>query len=193
MRNTSEWLCGMACGAAIAYVLDPSSGRRRRALIRDKAYWASRKFRDAADVVTEDMRNRAAGTVAALRSSSTSSTPVADDVLIARVRSRLGRVVTHAHAIDVQASDGQVTLGGPICADEVGAAVRTARRVPGVVCVNNFLEPHEHSEHIPSLQGSGKLPSPTRRWLNPTTAAMLAVAGVAAVMGMGAAGRDFAP
>lgn len=41
------WIAtGMALGAALAYVLDPDNGRRRRALVRDKGvHWAHQSGR----------------------------------------------------------------------------------------------------------------------------------------------------
>ena len=38
---------------------------------------------------------------------------VSDEVLTARVRSKLGRAVSHPHAIQVMAKDGHVSLAGP--------------------------------------------------------------------------------
>lgn len=187
MNYTNQFVAGIALGAGLAYLFDPDRGNRRRALIRDKVMWASRKTGNAADVVAEDVKNRVYGTYAALLSS-TDTAPVSDEVLVARVRSQLGRVVSHAHAVDVTAWNGVVTLHGPICADEESVAVRTARRVRGVTEVKNELEPHEDSEHIPSLQGRGRTPSTLRSWWNPTTQAVL---GVAALVGTVAATNSF--
>jgi BON domain-containing protein len=192
MKNANQWAGGIVLGAALAYVLDPDRGNRRRALIRDQMIRASRTLRDAAGVIAEDSRNRLYGTVTARRSSMRSK-PVDDEVLVARVRSKLGRALTHPHAIDVTASNGEVTLHGPICADEVSSALRSVRRVAGVICVNSALEAHEHSEHIPSLQGSGHKTSTMRRWWNPTTAAAAAVLGIMTLLGAAASSRASAP
>ena len=192
MKNANQWAGGIALGAALAYVLDPDQGNRRRALIRDRMVRASRKLRDATGVVAEDSRNRLYGTVAVLRSW-VQSKPIDDDVLVARVRSKLGRTLTHPHAIDVTVSNGEITLCGPICADEVSSVLRSARRVPGVTRVNNELEAHEHTEHIPALQGRGRRTSTIRRWSNPTTAAAVAILGVMALFGVAASGRAIAP
>jgi BON domain-containing protein len=183
MSYTNQFVAGIALGAGLAYLFDPNRGNRRRALIRDKMLWASRKTGDAAGAVAEDVKNRMYGTYAALRSS-TESAPVSDEVLVARVRRQLGRVVSHRHAVDVSAWKGVVTLHGPIWAAEEPVAVRTARRVRGVTDVRNELEPHEDSEHIPSLQGRGRIPSTLKSWWKPTTAAVL---GVAALVGTVAA------
>ncbi len=54
-------LIGMAAGAAIMYLMDPAQGRRRRALLRDKAYSASVQAREVIDARTQDFSNRAQG------------------------------------------------------------------------------------------------------------------------------------
>ena len=42
-------LIGAGVGAASMFLLDPERGARRRAVVRDKAVWAGRKTRDAAE------------------------------------------------------------------------------------------------------------------------------------------------
>jgi osmotically-inducible protein OsmY len=153
MQYTNRFVVGVALGAGLAYLFDPERGNRRRALIRDKMMWMSRKSGETAEAWAEDFKNRMYGTYAALRSS-TDSTPVSDDVLAARVRSQLGRVISNARAIDVTSLNGTVTLSGPICADEESSALQTARNVRGVRDVENELEPFESSDHVPSLQGT---------------------------------------
>ena len=66
--NRSSFIAGMAAGAALAFILDPSSGRRRRALVRDQFVRAGRSTRDAADATAKDLSNRARGVAAATRS-----------------------------------------------------------------------------------------------------------------------------
>lgn len=57
-------LCGVAAGAALMYFLDPDRGRRRRALLRDKAVGLSNDLGEAATGTARDLRNRAQGLVA---------------------------------------------------------------------------------------------------------------------------------
>ena len=57
----SSVLLGMAAGAAIMYFMDPIQGRRRRALLKDKAYSASIQTRKVIDARTHDLGNRAQG------------------------------------------------------------------------------------------------------------------------------------
>jgi hypothetical protein len=56
-------LGGVGLGAALMYLLDPSGGGRRRALIRDKAVGLSHDITDAVEGKAKDLRNRAKGLV----------------------------------------------------------------------------------------------------------------------------------
>jgi uncharacterized membrane protein len=78
---------------------------------------------------------------------------VGDEALVARVRAALGRVVSHPHAIDVEASGGHVTLKGPILAYEVRPLLRAVRRIPGVRAVSDQLTVHSEPGNVSSLQG----------------------------------------
>lgn len=157
-RSGFGWgfLLGLGVGAATMFLLDPHSGNRRRALVRDKAVHYSRipdQARERLDDMLRDARNRANGMIARLRGQFTFGTP-SDDVLVARVRSRLGHVVTHPSALDVTAHDGLVTLRGPILLNEVDRALMAVRLIPGVSDLVNQLETHVTADGVPGLQGT---------------------------------------
>jgi uncharacterized membrane protein len=82
-----------------------------------------------------------------------------DDVIVARVRSAIGRWVTHPGSIAVAAHDGRVTLDGPVLASEANSLLSAVVRVRGVREVENRLSLHDHPGAIPGLQGGG----PARR------------------------------
>jgi gas vesicle protein len=155
--NTKDLLVGAGAGAALALMLDPASGRRRRALMRDKVTRITRKTREGISGAATDLWNRIAG----LRSevSARASDELVDDTrLVERVRSELGRASTHPRAIDVFARNGTVTLRGPILESEVNGLITAVSAVRGVRSVVNQLEPHGSPEGVPSLQGAGRLP-----------------------------------
>src|SRR5690606_11537497 len=79
--------------------------------------------------------------------------PVSDQILEARVRAQLGRLVSHPHSISVSASDGRITLSGPILADEVEHLLDRVAAIRGVKAVENALEIHEQADNVPGLQG----------------------------------------
>lgn len=150
--GTLELLGGMGAGAALMYFLDPDRGVRRRHLLRDQVVHAGRVATHGILTTSRDLRNRGRGLAAT--AASRFRRDGADDWVIAeRVRSVLGRVVSHPRAILVSVQDGQVTLAGPILQEEVPRLLAAARRVRGVREVENRLEVHESAEHVPALQG----------------------------------------
>ncbi|HEU4427523.1 MAG TPA: SRPBCC family protein [Myxococcota bacterium] len=196
MRQRAAALAGFGLGAGFMYFLDPQVGRRRRARARDELAHALSRGADALDKTARDLAHRTSGIIARTRGAlRPSALPPGDDVLAQRVRTRLGRLVSHAHAIDVEASDGRVTLRGPILRAESGALVRAVRRVAGVREVVNALDEHAQPGSVPALQGGGGrrpalLDVRQRHWA-PATRLLVGSAGVA-LAGYGAARRDAA-
>jgi uncharacterized membrane protein len=147
------FLGGAAVGFALMYFLDPNLGRRRRARTRDKVVHAARKLNEGARVTARDTVHRAQGAWAGAKRLFSHEADVSDEALVARVRAALGRVVSHPHAVEVDASGGHVTLKGPILAYEVRPLLRAVRRVPGVRAVSDQLTVHREPGNVSSLQG----------------------------------------
>jgi gas vesicle protein len=145
-------LIGAGVGAAAMYLLDPDRGKRRRALVRDKFASVTRMTGECMGVTGRDLRNRTLGTLKTIQSRLSSEQPD-DSVLVDRIRSKVGRVVSHPSAIQVTAQDGNVTLAGPVLADEAKHLVTCVSWVPGVKDVTNHLEVHEEAGNHPALQG----------------------------------------
>jgi hypothetical protein len=57
-------IAALGIGAIAMYYLDPISGKRRRALLRDQVVHAKHRVGDYAEGKTKDLRNRAQGLVA---------------------------------------------------------------------------------------------------------------------------------
>jgi hypothetical protein len=138
------------------YVLDPDKGRRRRAIARDKAHSIVVGTGDAVRVVRRDAASRIKGLRARARHLFRRRALPDDLVLIERVRARMGRLVSHPHAIQVGAREGRVTLSGPILAHEASPLLRAVRTVWGVTDVDDRLVAHERPDSIPSLQGGSR-------------------------------------
>jgi hypothetical protein len=60
-------LAAFGLGAAIMYILDPESGRRRRAIARDRTVSAANDTAEAIGDAARDLRNRAHGTAAEVK------------------------------------------------------------------------------------------------------------------------------
>jgi len=138
LRINRAMLTGFGLGAGLMYFLDPERGRRRRALVRDKVAHATHAGNDAIRAFGRDLSHCVAGIGARTRGALHGG-PVDDSVLVERVRSKLGRVVSHPHAINVDAADGCVRLRGSILQSELPRLMQTIARVRGVRSIDNNL------------------------------------------------------
>jgi uncharacterized membrane protein len=176
----AEVLGAAAAGAALMYFLDPDRGAKRRHLVIDQFLHAGHVAADAADMTARDLGNRARGLAAETRAGFADD--AADDrVVEGRVRTELGRTVSHPSAITVTANQGTVTLSGRVLAAEVDELLRRVHDVRGVRGVENALEVHESAASAPALQGGTRRPGPKselaqENWA-PATRLLTAVGG----------------
>jgi uncharacterized membrane protein len=190
-RNDETDITGMAisalgcfvAGAGLMLLLDPNGGGRRRKLMRDKAVRAWHDSGTGLRRTGQYLRNSSRGVVAETRAKF-SRDQASDYKIGARVRSALGRVVSHPSAIWVTVVDRNVALCGDILADEVGAVVSAARGTRGVRSVANQLNVHPAPGNVPSLQGEPRQGSASAgRWSPPTRMLVGLTAGAAAIYG----------
>ena len=180
MATRTQLLTGVGVGFGLVYLLDPQRGNRRRARMRDAAVSAMHEAGDAAGTISRDVANRVTGTAAELRARVTADD--ADDHTVAgRVRARLGRLVSHPHAIEVSVQNGVATLAGPVLKAEVPRLLHGVQRIRGVREVVNQLEEHKQAADVPALQGgatpAGLRPDPLQRTWAPATRFFAAAAG----------------
>jgi len=149
-------LFAVAGGAFATTLASALANPPRRAQLRNRVSSAASDTLDLMGKAARDARNRISGAAAAAKGAVRGDEP-SDEKLVARVRTKLGRLVSHPHAVEVKADHGHVTLSGPILASEVDLLVREVRRVRGVREVETTFEVHEHAD-VPSLQGAGHPP-----------------------------------
>jgi uncharacterized membrane protein len=152
MKMISRTLTGAVLAAAAMYWLDPASGRRRRARLGDQLQHMLRKVGRGLDASGRDLVNRMQGFTAQTLAAFDGA-PIEEGILAERVRSILGRVVSHPGAIDVAVKSGRVALTGTILAKEVPALMRAVRSVRGVEDAQVRLTVHESARSISALQG----------------------------------------
>src|SRR5690349_5051243 len=185
MTNLTRVLATAAAGAAAMYWLDPDSGRRRRAVTRDQFSSAAASLSGLAGAGGRDLRNRAQGLGARVRSGFTRSEAPDDDVLAARVRAAIGRAVSHSGAIDVLASSGRITLAGSVLQSEHRPLLAPVHSVRGVEAVEDHLALWERPNGISALQGGRSIrPAVLRENWRPATR-LIAGAGGAGLMALG--------
>ncbi len=145
MNRHLELFVGMLLGAGMMYLLDPSRGRRRRALIRDQVVHGVHEldeFRGGIASRARHARNRALGAVHETRSR-LKLIEADDPVLEGRVRSALGRLVSDFSGIEVTAEHGRVTLRGTAAEAEIDDLIEGVQNVDGVHDVINRLAARE--------------------------------------------------
>jgi hypothetical protein len=144
---------GAALGAVTMFMFDPNKGRRRRALVRDQGRRSLMNVGHLLHVSARDLGHRTRGLRATVRRFFKGNRVADDLVLIERVRAKMGRVVSHPHAIQIGARNGCVTLSGPILPDEAQPLLDTVRSVWGVSGIEDHLVIFDRPDSIPSLQG----------------------------------------
>jgi osmotically-inducible protein OsmY len=149
MKGLMTLATGIAVGAFAMYMLDPEEGRRRRALVRDKAasagHDAERLARSASRHAANQMRGAAAEAQSHLRNAS-----VSDAQLHERIRSQLGRLVNQPGNLQVKVDHGHVTLSGSARPAEIQSLLAAVSAIQGVEGVDNRLS-----------SGTGTPPSPS--------------------------------
>ena len=134
------WLgVGVLVGVIIGILMAPSSGRRNRALWRDKLAKGAHKVGDlsgAAAGKAHDLSNRVEGVAHKVNARVNGDSDDADDVTIAdRVRTAFGRLdaAQGLERINIDSNDGVITLRGPIVSEATQVAlVAAAQTVAGV-------------------------------------------------------------
>ncbi|HEU4713627.1 MAG TPA: YtxH domain-containing protein [Pyrinomonadaceae bacterium] len=151
MNRTLGLISAAGIGAGFMYLFDPDRGKRRRAELRNKAKHFNHIAIESVGKTQRHLRNRLLGVRAEI-GSLVRSEEVADDVLKERIRSKLGRLVSHPHSIEVKVVDGRSILTGPILAAEVVPLFEVISGIPGLKSIENLLELHDSAD-IPALQG----------------------------------------
>jgi hypothetical protein len=170
---------GMGLGAGLMYFLDPDKGGRRRAMLRDQGIHAIHWLDNFVSKATRDLGNRVSGLACEL-AALFETAAVTDDVLVERVRSKLGRVVSHPHPIEVHAHQGTVTLSGPILASEMEHLIRAIAAVRGVRAIENHLDVHQISgDHPIRRNGMVRVGESSQLWPGTWTPGTKLLAGMA--------------
>ncbi|HET7611864.1 MAG TPA: BON domain-containing protein [Rhodanobacteraceae bacterium] len=127
-----------AAGAFAMYMLDPETGRRRRAMVRDKAVAAGHDAQRLARGASRRTSDKLRGAAAEMRSQMGDATP-GDRQLHERIRSELGRLVGQPGQVEARVNDGLVTLSGSVQSAEMDRLIAAVSAIPGVRHVDNRL------------------------------------------------------
>lgn len=164
LRHPLSFLGGFAVGALVMYYLDEQSGGRRRALARDKMVAAGHDAAWTAQAKGKRAVDRAKGVMATGHLDRVSRhEPDTAQQLHDRIRSRLGRVVSHPRSVHVAIEPDCVCLTGHVLRKEVDHLLAEVQGIAGVDEVRNELQVHETAEGISELQGRTEPPGREQR------------------------------
>lgn len=145
-RQPASWPFALAAlaGGALVFFLDPEQGRRRRALLRDRAYGLSRDAGRALERATRLAGSQAYGVTQKLTHprSGAEFAPADDGVLVDRVMSAAFRGLDPdlKGRLNVNAVGGVIFLRGEIeHPEEIERIEQRVRRIRGVKDVENLL------------------------------------------------------
>ena len=136
---TKSILFGLASGAAAAYFAHPELGKRRRAALAGGAKKLLGKAAHESKKCLHDTQHRLAGLAAKLGTNLKHEAP-SDQVIEARIRSCMGRIVAHPRSIHVVCDRGIVTLWGMILGEELPRLIKAIEKVSGVTELVDHLE-----------------------------------------------------
>lgn len=132
-------LGAVAAGALAMYYLDPELGERRRALLAElvRSGLPEQRRAQRRDRLSRRTYHRL-----------TQADPQSDAALRDRIQTRLGRLVSHPGAIDVNVDNGVVRLSGRVLALERDGLLQQVRAMAGVQKLVNAMTALDDPRHI---------------------------------------------
>lgn len=138
MRTLLKYGFVAALAGFVAYLFDPDSGRRRRAILKDKAGAFVRSSQQKAEQKQRYYAGKAEGLKHEVLGASEGEVPN-DETLAQKIQSEVLRHYDASH-INVNVENGVAVLRGQLQRpDEIRALIRDVERVPGVRDVRSLL------------------------------------------------------
>lgn len=143
-KRPQNWLIlgGIAGATAAAYFLDRQHGSERRSRFARKAERLASAAVDGVSLGFKDTSHRLFGRARQVWLT-TRRDQVDDRVLSERIRSRMGRILSRPHKVQVVCDKGVVTLWGEAPQHEIGELTQAVAAVAGVKEVLDHIEVHE--------------------------------------------------
>jgi uncharacterized membrane protein len=183
MSTFTKTVGAATVGGLLVYFLDPHTGRRRRALVKDRSVNLLKEADRAIGKASRDLSNRARGAVA----EACSLVPlgyVSDAVLVEQVRARIGRVISFPHSVEASARRGTITLRGSVLQSELDTLLSTVGSIRHVCSVRNELQAYREPHDIPGRErGEIRRRGPAPGWTPAARLAMGVAGGALAVYG----------
>lgn len=151
MSTFTKTMGAATVGGLLVYFLDPDTGKRRRALVKDRSVSFVKDADRAIGKASRDLSNRARGAVAEARSR-LPLRDVSDEVLVEQVLAKLGRVCSFPHFVEVSARQGVIRLRGTALESEHDNFISAISALRHVTSVRNELRTYKSAHDIPEVQ-----------------------------------------
>jgi len=130
---------GLGLGAGLMYLCDPDRGRSRRSQLKGEASGILHRGEDRIEKHGKDLFNRVRGFAVKVAEEIVPEEQPTDEVLLERIRSRMGHIVANPHEIQVRVEKGVVTLEGKLDHPERHHLKEEIRAMQGVKRLNARL------------------------------------------------------
>ncbi len=184
MSSVATGLGFSAVGMAAMYFLDPQRGARRRGQMGNQFSRTTTRAPRMMKAAGQDLANRAYG-MWAEATNLFRSDDASDQVIEARVRSKMGHAISHPGAVQVNVVDGNVTLEGDVIESEEPALLACVEKVRGVKSVENRLNRQSSAGNFRNLQTEGRQgtrPEMMQQNWSPAARIVAGTAGLATTM-----------
>jgi osmotically-inducible protein OsmY len=125
-------------GAGLMYMLDPDRGKDRRTVLRETVDRTARKTADEIGTASRNVGKKIKDITVNAKSSF--KRQPADDVLLKRVGTAVGKILANPRLIGVTINQGLTTLTGEVAEHELPRVLEKVSRIPGVKAVINRLQ-----------------------------------------------------
>jgi len=130
---------GVGLGAGLMYLFDPKRGRSRRSRLIGEATGLLHRSENRLEKHGRDLLNRMQGFGVRVAEEMAPEEPPSDEVLLERIRSRMGHLVSNPHEVEVRVEKGVVTLEGRLAHPERRRLREEVSAMNGVKRLNAHL------------------------------------------------------
>jgi len=123
---------GAGLGAGLMYFFDPNRGRSRRSRLIGEANGLLHHGENGLEKRGKDLLNRIKGIGVRVAEEIAPEEQLPDGLLLERIRSRMGHIVSNPHEVEVRVEEGVVTLEGRLAHPERRRLREEIRAMPGV-------------------------------------------------------------
>lgn len=121
------------------YLFDPNRGRSRRRRLIGEASGLLHRSGNRLEKHGKDLLSRIQGFGVRVAEEMAPQEPPSDEVLLERISSRMGHIVSNPHEVEVRVEKGTVTLEGKLTHPERRRLREEVRAMPGVKRLNAHL------------------------------------------------------